>query len=155
MGLQNISTKSPEISYEGEATIIGPYTLGITGSAKVSGITVETASEKYTTSNVKILNSSKKEIAIGAIANKQDFYIKINEAVDEIKSIKLQTTGDTVHATRILLFAGGNNQRIAIFNNQNVEGGGSLDLKVPPAKPNNCKIQICKIYTKKTKRWNI
>ncbi len=148
-GVTNISTKSPEISYEGEATIIGPYTLGITGSAKVSGITVETASKKYTTSNVKILNSSKKEIEIGAIANKQDFYIKINEAVDEIKSIKLTTTGDTVHATRILLFAGGNNQRIAIFNNENVEGGGSLNLKVPPAKPIIVKYKYVKSIQRK------
>ena len=134
-GITNTSTGDPDIEYTNTETILGPYKIKKTGSAKVTGVTVETASKTYTTSNIAILDSSKKAMGMDKIANDTNFYIKIRDIADNIKSIKLTGTGNSVHATRIMLFAGGNNQRIAVFNTQDVPGSTEITLKVPPARP--------------------
>lgn len=134
-GITNTSTGDPDIEYTNTETILGPYKIKKTGSAKVTGVTVETASKTYTTSNIAILDSSKKAMGMDKIANDTNFYIKIRDIADNIKSIKLTGTGNSVHATRIMLFAGGDNQRIAVFNTQDVPGSTEITLKVPPARP--------------------
>ena len=134
-GITNTSTEDPDIEYTNTETILGPYKIKKTGSAKVTGVTVETASKTYTTSNIAILDSSKKAMGMDKIANDTNFYIKIRDIADNIKSIKLTGTGNSVHATRIMLFAGGDNQRIAVFNTQDVPGSTEITLKVPPARP--------------------
>lgn len=134
-GITNTSKGNPDIEYTDTETILGPYRIRKSGSAQISGVTIETATKTYTTSNIAILDASKNTIGMNKIANDTDFYIKIRDIADNIKSIKLTGTGNSVHATRIMLFAGGNNQRIAVFNTKDVPGSTELTLKVPPAKP--------------------
>lgn len=150
-GITNTSVGDPDIEYTDKETILGPYRIKKTGSAKVTGVTIETATTTYTTSNIAILDSSKNAIGMDKIANDTDFYIKIRDIADDIKSIKLTGTGNSVHATRIMLFAGGENQRIAVFNTQDVPGSTELTLKVPPAEPVIVKYKYIKSIQRKQK----
>ena len=150
-GIKNTSTGDPDIEYTNTETILGPYKIKKTGSAKVTGVTVQTATKTYTTSNIAILDSSKKAIGMDKIANDTNFYIKIRDIAENIKSIKLTGTGNSVHATRIMLFAGGANQRIAVFNTKDVPGSTEITLKVPPARPVIVKYKYIKSIQRKQK----
>ena len=148
-GITNTSTEDPEIEYTDTETILGPYKIRKSGSAKITGVTIETASKTYTTSDIAILDSSKNAIGMDKIANDTNFYIKIRDIADNIKSIKLTGTGNSVYATRIMLFAGGNNQRLAVFNTKDVPGTSELTLKVPPAEPVIVKYKYIKSIQRK------
>ena len=136
-GVQNDSSTNPTIEFTSTKTILGPYKLKFSGDGEVTGITVEDKNKKYTAKSgtVKVLNKNKKEIKLKDIPNKENFYIEINGIADEIKSITLDTTGEDLYAARIIFLAGGDNQRVGIYNSLKTEGTGSLTLKVPPAKP--------------------
>ena len=143
-GVTNATTGDPSIEYTSNAAILGPYRLNITGGASVTGITITCSNATYDTSRITILNSSKQPISIGSIPSGQDFYIQINDVPGEITSIKLQTTGSTVHATRILLLAGKSHQRLAVFTTKDTNGSAELTLKVPPAEPKIVKYKYIK-----------
>ena len=150
-GVENTTTEEPGIEYTNTETILGPYKIHKTGNAQVTGVTIETLLKTYTTENIEILDSANNTIAMENIINDTDFYIKIRDIASDIKTIKLATTGDTIHATRIMLFAGGDNQKIAIFTTKDVEGTSELTLKIPPEKPVIVKYKYIKSIQRKQK----
>ena len=147
-GMEVKTDSEPELEYTATQTILGPYKVKITGSAKVKNVTIECSNRTYnatrddgsSTGEITILDSSKNPIGLDSIPSEQNFYIRINDIPDEITNIKLTTSGMDVYSTRFLIFTGldsggDSNQRIAVFNNVVTKGNGELTLKKPTAKP--------------------
>lgn len=106
---------------------VGPYRLGITGDCTIEDITINGSihATGMTTDleNVKTLDN---------IADNQEFYIVINEEVEEFSKIKVKGS-ETVSQlrSRFLIVSGGASQNFFIYKADSTPAKPEVELEVP------------------------